>query len=221
MNSSISRALFTVGAAGSTLLLGTGIAAAHVTVDAPGAAKGGYTVLTFKVPTESDTAATTKLTVTLPNFKSARTEPIPGWKSEVAKDTGKLATSVTWTADPGVGVAPGQFQRFVLSVGPLPNDNELSFAAEQTYSDGKVVKWDQPMQPNGGEPEYPAPSIQLAAEASGDGDHHNGGGTPEAAASDEHSTTDDTARWLGGIGLVLGALGAAGGIGAVLRSRRS
>ena len=35
------------------------------------------------------------------------------------------------------------------------------------------------------------------------------------------NTTDTTARWLGGIGLVLGALGAALGIGATLRGRRS
>ena len=45
-------------------------------------------------------------------------------------------------------------------------------------------------------------------------------GTDAGTTSDE-SGTDVTARWLGGIGLVLGALGAALGLGAVIRGRRS
>ena len=86
MNILISRALLTAGATGGALLLGAGVASAHVGVSAPGAEQGGYTVLTFKVPTESETAGTTKLTVTLPDLKSARTEPMPGWTSQVVKD---------------------------------------------------------------------------------------------------------------------------------------
>src|SRR6478735_9422674 len=154
MNSLVSRALFTAGAAGGAMLLAAGVAAAHVTVVAPGAEQGGYTVLTFRVPTESETASTTKLTVTLPDLKSARTTPLPGWTSVVEKDpTSQVAKSVTWTADPGVGVAPGQFQQFELSAGPLPESDEVSFPAVQTYSDGEVVNWDQAAGPDGAEPD--------------------------------------------------------------------
>ncbi|KAA0024786.1 YcnI family copper-binding membrane protein [Antrihabitans cavernicola] len=222
MKTSISRALITAGATGSALLLTAGIASAHVTVNAPQAAQGGYSVLTFQVPTESETASTTKLTVTLPSFKSARTEPLAGWTSTVQKDDKLQATSVTWTADPNVGVAPGQFQRFVLSVGPLPQEKELSLPAVQTYSDGKVVDWNQPMGADGSEPEHPAPSIELAAAGASDDDDH-GSAAPAAApvTHDDATGSDTTARWLGGIGLVLGALGAALGIGAVVRGRRS
>ncbi len=78
-NTLISRAVVTTVATGSAVLLAAGIASAHVSVVAPGAAQGGYSVLTFRVPTESDTASTTKLTVALPDLKSARTEPMPGW----------------------------------------------------------------------------------------------------------------------------------------------
>lgn len=217
MNSLVSRALFTVGAAGSALLLTAGVAAAHVTVAAPDAEQGGYSVLTFNVPTESESASTTKVSVELPGLKSARTEPLPGWSAVVEKDPqSQLATNVTWTADPGVGVAPGQFQRFVLSAGPLPEEEQVSFAATQTYSDGEVVAWDQPTV-DGSEPEYPAPSLTLAA-ASEDG---QSGGQPAESSADDTTHTDDTARWIGGIGLVLGALGAALGLGAVIRSRRS
>ncbi len=114
-NTLISRAVVTTVATGSAVLLAAGIASAHVSVVAPGATQGGYSVLTFRVPTESDTASTTKLTVALPDLKSARTEPMPGWTAVVEKDpTSLVAKSVTWTAYPGVGIAPGQFQQFVL-----------------------------------------------------------------------------------------------------------
>ncbi|CAM2955437.1 DUF1775 domain-containing protein [Prescottella defluvii] len=220
MKRTFSRALLTVGAAGGALLLATGVASAHVSVAAPGAEQGGYSVLTFRVPTESDTAGTTAVTVQLPSLKSARTEPMPGWTSTVQKDpASKSATSVTWTADPGVSVGPGQFQQFVLSAGPLPEQGSVEFPATQTYSDGTVVQWDQQPNPDGSEPDKPAPTLTLAA-GSGDGDAH--GAVDATVAADETThTTDTTARWLGGIGLVLGALGAALGIGATIRSRRS
>ncbi|MFC7448287.1 YcnI family protein [Rhodococcus daqingensis] len=220
MPNHISRALITVGAAGGVLLLGTGIASAHVSVSAPGAEQGGYTVLTFKVPTESETAGTTKLTVTLPNLKSARTEPMPGWTSQVTKDPASgEATSVTWTADPGVSVGPGQFQQFALSAGPLPEQDEVSFVAAQTYSDGQVVNWDQQLGADGSEPEKPAPALALApASESEDGSH---GAATASDTTTDNDNVDTTARWLGGIGLVLGALGAALGVAATVRGRRS
>ncbi|MGC0366833.1 uncharacterized protein YcnI [Rhodococcus sp. 27YEA15] len=217
-NTLLSRALVTTVATGSAVLLAAGLASAHVTVVAPGAAQGGYSVLTFRVPTESDTASTTKVTVALPELKSARTEPLPGWTSVVDKDpTTLVAKSVTWTADPGVGVAPGQFQQFVLSAGPLPTEETVEFKATQTYSDGTVVNWDQEALADGSEPDKPAPSLTLAA-ASGDGH----GSDSTATATEVHTdNTDNTARWLGGVGLVLGALGAALGLGALVRSKRA
>ncbi len=73
--------------------------------------------------------------------------------------TSLVAKSVTWTADPpGVGIAPpGQFQQFVLSAGPLPEQEEVEFKAVQTYSDGNVVNWDQEELADGSEPDKPAP----------------------------------------------------------------
>ncbi|MEU6579997.1 YcnI family protein [Nocardia sp. NPDC046763] len=218
MHTSLSRALVTSVAAAGLLLSGAGIAAAHVVVDAPGASQGGYAVATFRVPTESDTASTTKLTVALPNLKSARTEPIAGWTAKVDKNAQGEAVAVTWTADPGnPGVAPGQFQRFALSVGPLPKQEKVSFNTSQTYSDGKVVDWNQPMNADGSEPDHPAPSLTLTKSTGGDDD------APAAtdAGTSDKSSSDNTARWLGGIGLALGALGAALGLGSVIRGRRS
>lgn len=213
MNTSIRRALGTTALTTAAVLAATGVASAHVSVNAPGAAQGGYTVLEFRVPTESETASTTAVTVELPGLASARTEPIPGWTATTEKDSGDLVTSVTWTANPGAGVPPGEFQRFVVSAGPLPAQDEVEFPATQTYSDGSVVDWNEATPANGEEPEHPSPTLELAA---GSDDT-----VASAVAAPSSSDSDTTARWLGGIGLVLGALGAALGIGATVRSRRS
>ncbi|MCC3327885.1 YcnI family copper-binding membrane protein [Nocardia abscessus] len=222
MHSSISRAVGTTVTTTALVLLAGGTAAAHVTVDAPGAAQGGYAVATFRVPTESDTASTTALTVTLPNLKSARTESVPGWSAKVERNDKKEVTAITWTADPGApGIAPGQFQRFAVSVGPLPALDSVSFPAKQTYSDGKVVSWDQPVGKDGDEPERPAPSLTLAA---GKDDAHDGHKVSSEASDDADADADHadrTARWLGGIGLALGLLGVALGLGNVIRGRRA
>ncbi|MFF0489197.1 YcnI family protein [Nocardia sp. NPDC004068] len=220
MYSVFSRALMTAGTTATLAVLAAGTAAAHVTADAPGAAQGGYAVVTFRVPTESETAATTKLSVQLPGVSSARTEPMPGWSAKIDKNDKNEVTAVTWTADPGnPGVAPGQFQRFALSVGPLPKQDTVRLPATQTYSDGKVVAWDQPMTEGQAEPEHPAPTLTLAAAKGGEHHHDSAATEPEAAHDD--SGNDDTARWLGGVGLVLGALGAALGLGSLIRARRS
>ncbi|HEY2060920.1 MAG TPA: YcnI family protein [Amycolatopsis sp.] len=227
----------TVGAAG---LLGAGIASAHVTANVYGAqpTKGGYGAIFFRVPNEEANAGTIKVEVDLkPEYGigSLRTKPIPGWTAEVTTSPlaqpvttasgtkiTKAVTKVVWTAQPGSKIAAGstEFQEFEISAGPLPsNVDQLEFPAIQTYEDGKVVQWNQPTPANGEEPEHPAPVVKLAAAASGDGDH----AAMTATTSDAEaapSTSDTTARWLGGAGLIVGALGLGAGAGAVLRSRR-
>ncbi|WP_349319216.1 YcnI family copper-binding membrane protein, partial [Mycolicibacterium canariasense] len=162
------RALLTLAAAGAALLTAAP-ASAHVHVDADDAHPGSTAVLTFKVPGESEKGAlTTQFSVTLPNVASARTELMPGWTARLDRDSAAgTVRSVTWTAAPQVGISPEQFGLFRISV-TLPNQDNVSFPATQTYSDGTVVRWDQPPLPGGGEPEYPAPELSLT-------------GTPEAA----------------------------------------
>ncbi len=185
--------------------LAPAVASAHVSASAPGLTQGGYGVITFRVPNESDAnAATTEVTVTLPRLKSARTEPMPGWRAVVTKDaTTEEATSVTWTAAPGSpGIAVGEFGQFVLSAGPLPKQETVTFPAVQKYSDGETVDWNQPPNADGSEPDHPAPEVALAT-ATGDGDGASSTTTPSA------DTSDTTARWLGVAGLVVGVLGVA------------
>jgi uncharacterized protein YcnI len=187
------RALFLTTAVSAALLIGAAPALAHVHVDADDdAAPGGYAMLTFKVPNESEKgASTTQLTVELPNVASASTEVMPGWTARLDRDVAAGTTrSVTWTAAPSAGIPPDQFALFRISV-KLPDQQSVNFPATQTYSDGQVVKWDQAPLPNGDEPEYPVPTVNLSA-----------GGHADATAQ-AHGASDGTARWLAGGALVL------------------
>jgi uncharacterized protein YcnI len=188
----------------SALVVATALPAfAHVTVSSPDASPGGFGKLVFRVPSESATASTTKISVDLPvtsPFASVSAEPVPGWtiiltKRQLPKpvkdDDGFNITeavgTVTWTAKPGQGLPPGQFQEFGLSVGPFPEKSgPVRLPATQTYSDGSVVKWNERTPASGKEPEHPAPTLDVEA---------------VAATSTE---TDSLSRWLGGGGLVLG-----------------
>ncbi|WP_375476455.1 YcnI family protein [uncultured Jatrophihabitans sp.] len=197
-----------------------GPASAHVTVSSNTTAPGAEATLTFKVPSESDTASTIGLTVNLPirdPFTSVQTEATPGWAvqtytSKLAKplkdDDGNTissaVTKVVWTATSG-GIKPEQFGTFALSVGPLPTTGTLYLPAEQHYSDGTNVNWVQQAQGTA-EPEHPAPSVVV---------------TPAAAAATSSGESDDgTAIGLGVAGIVLALLAGAVGGAAFSRSRR-
>ena len=70
----------------------------------------------------------------------------------------EAVSTVTWTADPGTRIGPGEFADFPLSLGPLPTEvDQLVLPAVQTYDDGEVVAWDQPPAADGSEPERPGP----------------------------------------------------------------
>src|SRR3954470_5713893 len=179
-----SRALITVAAVSIGLLADTAPASAHVRADADNPTPGSYSVVTFKVPNESEKGAlTTQLSVTLPNLASASTEAMPGWTARLDRDTpAGIVRSVTWTAAPGSGVAPDQFGLSRISV-RLPDAATVSLPATQTYSDGTVVRWDQPMPPGAAEPEHPAPTLTLTAADGGDDDHHMSPAAPATAAA--------------------------------------
>jgi uncharacterized protein len=233
-----SRLAATGALAASAVVVLSAPAFAHVSVQPEGtAAKGGYAVVDFKVPNERDDASTTKLEVTFPTdhpLASALPEPMDGWKIKVTKS--KLAkplevhgkkiseavSKITWTAD-GKGIEPGYYQKFPLSLGALPEDtDQLVFKAIQTYSNKEVVRWIEVQKDGAEEPENPAPVLTLSA-ASEDGHAH---GSTAEDASDESKTTentaadtsvasdgsDTTARVLGVVGIVVGALGVAYGV---------
>jgi uncharacterized protein YcnI len=211
-------------------------ALAHVTVNPNAATQGGYARLAFRVPTESDSASTVKVEVTLPEdapVASVSTQPVPGWTAVVERRTlpspievhgsevAEVVSKITWTASAAAAIKPGEFQEFPVSMGPLPETDQMVFKALQTYSDGEIVRWiDEPAAAGAEEPESPAPVLTLTA-AAGDG---TSAGPSVAASSPPSSASSDSsgaALGVGIAGLVLGGAGLVLGGLAFLRTRRS
>jgi len=174
---------------------------AHVHVEADHAQPGSEAILTFNVPNESEKgAATTELSVSLPNLTSVSTQQMPGWTVRLDRDAAAgTVKTVTWTAASGAGVPPDQFALFRVEV-LLPKADSVSFPATQTYSDGTVLKWDQPTPASGAEPEYPAPTLALTGEPAEE--HH-------AMTAESSSPADSTARWLAAGGIAIGVVAVA------------
>jgi uncharacterized protein YcnI len=232
----------TVAAAVGIAVFGFAASAqAHVTVDPTQATQGGVTRIAFRVPTESDTASTTKLDVFLDAdhpVASVATMPVPGWTVTVV--TKKLATpltdddgnqiteapsQITWTATGDAAIKPGQFQEFPVSLGPLPKANQLVFKILQTYSDGTVVRWIDATTPGQAEPEHPAPVLNLAAAGADTASTASTASGPSAASpapapAATSSGGNGVPIGLGVVGIVLGLAGLVLGALAYGRTRR-
>lgn len=234
----IRRAAVASALATGVVLLGSTGASAHVGVSSPDAEPGGFGKLVFRVPSESDTAKTESVTVSLPTdtpFRFVSTRAMTGWTAEtktekldepVTTDGFKLTEAVaevTWTAQPGSALDPHEFQEFELSVGPFPEGvDSLTFPTVQTYSDGEVASWDQPVVEGEPEPESPAPLLELAAPAdpAAASAADPAADPPDAPAAEQtdaipvssvdQASSDGLARILGGAGLALGVLALAG-----------
>ncbi|MGH4010288.1 MAG: YcnI family protein [Pseudonocardiaceae bacterium] len=192
------------------LLAVAGVASAHVTVNPRTAQQGGYTKVAFRVPNERDTASTTQLEINFPTehpIASVSTRPVPGWTSTVQKTTlatpittegGQITETVskiTWT---GGKIAPGTFEEFDVSMGPLPTDtDQLVFKALQTYDNGEVVRWIDTAPPGGAEPDHPAPVLKLTP----------AGTSPAATTSSDSGSSNTPGVVLGIAGIVLGTVG--------------
>ncbi|MEV6650052.1 YcnI family protein [Streptomyces sp. NPDC051219] len=235
----VSRLAAAGAVAASAVLLLSGPAFAHVSVQPGQAEKGGYATISFKVPNERDNASTNKLEVTFPTdhpLASVMPQPVPGWQVEVTKakltkplkvhgkEIKEAVSKVTWT---GGKIAPGQFQQFPLSVGRLPEDaDQLVFKSLQTYDNKEVVRWIEEPKEGGEEPQNPAPVLKLT-EPTGEGHHGGASGGKADDTSDDKATshkdddhqkaaasdsTDTTARVLAGVGIAVGAAGVAFGV---------
>jgi len=231
-------------AAGAVLAIGVPLAAsAHVTVNPNTATPGSYATVNFRVPTESETASTVKLEVTLPTdtpLSAVLVQPVPGWTATVEKGAlpapvqvegntiSDAPLKIVWQADPGVGIGQDQFQIFSAVLGPVPDVGHLVLPAEQTYSDGSVVDWAAtPDQVAADSSLEPAPVLYVndtppAAEHS----HSTASAAPSSADHDMDadavasgsSSDSGTALGLSIAALVVGALGAV--LGALAFARR-
>lgn len=233
--------VLTAAAVATAALLTTGIgtASAHVRVSSADAAPGGFGELTFRVPNESDTASTISLRVQIPAetpLASVSVEPVPGWTATTTTgpidppvdvhgtEVTEAVTEIVWTADPGGGIAPGEYQTFSISAGPMPEVDSITFPAIQTYDDGMESAWIEPTVEGQEEPESPAPVLTLAADG---GDTAEDADSPTVSEASSETATDDdpgsdglavTALVAGLAGLVAGLAGLALGLAARRRS---
>jgi uncharacterized protein YcnI len=248
MTSTIRRLAACTAAASLGLLFGATAASAHVIVEGEGV-KGESATLTFRVPTESDTASTTQLVVQMPQdhpLGSVRPQTKPGWTATMTMRTidppvevfgepvSEVVDTITWT---GGKVPPGEFDTFVVRVGPLPESvDELVFPAIQTYDDGTTADWIELTEEGAEEPEHPAPVLQLIdAPAEGEEDGATAttapaderaeapGASPSVDATEISDLRDDAdqAKTLATGGIVVGLIGIVAAIAALVLSRKS
>jgi uncharacterized protein YcnI len=167
----------TVAGATAALLLGPSIAWAHVTVHSAEAVQGGEDAqILFRVPNESDKAATTKVEVNLPTdtpMLGVSVSPPPGWSAKTSTtklakaidtDDGPVSDVVSKIVFSGGKIDGDQYLDFPIAVGKLPDAPELTFKVLQTYSNGDVVRWIEQGSdtPGAAAPEHPAPVLKLA-----------------------------------------------------------
>jgi uncharacterized protein YcnI len=223
----IFRLLAVAAALSAGLLVTAGPASAHVEVDdGSQPAKGGYGIVQLIVPTESDTASTVGVSLTLPkgvDLPEARTLSVPGWTATVeteAAGNGQRVSRIIWkAADKAGGIRPSEFGEFAFSAGPWPeNVDTVSLPTDQTYSDGTVVAWNEIAVDKDSEPEHPAPTVTLSAEGTG---HDHDGAAAETSHAAVESIAGDSAFWRVAtlVSLVV-ALGTAAALAVVLRRTR-
>lgn len=210
-------------------------AVADVTVTPDVAPRGGPAALVFTVPEERPKAHTTKVELLVPEATPiAEVYPmsVDGWaplttSRKLTKPlalihgtrTSEVVSKVTWKRVGKTAPKPGQPALLKLSMGPMPDAEQVSFAIVQTYSDGTVVRWADAAAGKNAAPVVRLLDIEEAKGA------HSGGEEREAAApaqassgSDSGSGGGDGVTWLVGAGLLIVLAFAAEGW--ILLSRR-
>ena len=197
-------------------------ALAHVTVQPNEAIVGAFSRFVVRVPNERDDASTTKVTVELPPLAFVSFEPKDGWKrtqetvefdepldvfgEEVTEGVG----SVTWS---GGEVAPGEFQEFGFSARMPDGEETLTFNAIQTYSGGEVVEWT-------GAPDSESPAAQVNVFDIGAGEGEGQLAVLAKVAQGSGEEADDEDEGSDSLGLILGGLGMALGLVAIVMASR-
>lgn len=135
--------------------LSAAVAEAHVTV-IPSAARPGETrALTFRVLNERSDATTAEFDVFIPAGVTAKAADRPGWTKV------QSGSQVQWKADTTADAISGDKSKdFEVTVGPLPDQEQVIFKALQHYSSGEVVRW---IQDPTADAERPAPVLQLTS----------------------------------------------------------
>ena len=201
-------------------------ALAHVTVQPNEAVIGTFSRFVVRVPNERDDAGTTKVTVELPPLAFVSFEPKDGWKrteetvefDEPIEIFGEKITegvgSVTWS---GGEIGPGEFDEFGFSARMPDGETTLTFNATQRYSSGEIVEWTGA--PDSEEPAAQVNVYDIGAEE-GEGDLAVLARLNNAAGDGGEPEDDDDGETSDSLGLILGGLGTALGVTAIVLASR-
>ena len=155
-------------------------------------------------------------------------EPKPGWTfhltnlhlaKPIVTDDGSIAqivSEIDWKADnAAAAIGANEFGEFTIDADGLPDsENQVVFKALQTYSNGQIVRWIDPVAPGQDEPAHPTPILQLT-----NPNASSGTGRESTTATAATSTKDNTARTVGIVALIVGVI-ALLGVGGVFMTRR-
>jgi uncharacterized protein YcnI len=150
-------------ALGGALIIAAG-AAAHAEMSPAVALTSHGQLFTLAVPTEKESATTTKVELTPPDgFAIDSFVPSPGWTRNV-KSTGSgeqtKIEQVTWSG----GHTPAEEDAVFQFLASADSSKTYSFKVRQTYSDGSVVDW------SGAESsDTPAPQVEFKSSLGGGG----------------------------------------------------
>ncbi|WP_020667775.1 DUF1775 domain-containing protein [Amycolatopsis nigrescens] len=145
--------LASVLATATGLLVTAAPAGARVSI-VPGAAKGGGTeTFAFRLANERPDTSSDRLELVFPQdlpIAFVEVAPARGWTATVVprpleppvqvgdQTVSEVAGSIVLTGGP---VGPGQFEQFLITLGPLPADGRLVFEASQGFTNGAVERW--------------------------------------------------------------------------------
>lgn len=210
----VRRTAATVLTGAVLLAAGTGTAAAHVHVDAPGAVAGtGPVTLEFSAASEA-AAGITAMRTRLP----AGIAP-----ADVSLASGPAGWTLTPTAQGfevgGPALPSGADAEYAVTVASLPAGvTELAFPTVQVYADGTEDAWIEQEVPGGPEPELPAPVLAVAPGAAAPSTSAPAPATPtgaDAAPATATTPVPATAADEGTGGGRLAAVAAVAGLAAV------
>jgi uncharacterized protein YcnI len=150
-------------ALGGALIVATS-AFAHAEVSPAVALVKSGQLFTLAVPTEKESAETTKVELTPPNgFAIDSFVPSPGWTRDV-KSTGSGEETqiqrVTWSG----GKVPSEEDAVFQFLASADSAKTYAFKVRQTYSDGSVVDWSGPESSD-----TPAPQVEVKSSLGGGG----------------------------------------------------
>src|SRR5207248_11526681 len=127
------------GTAAIISLIAPSAASAHAELSPSVSLKGRLQLYSLAVPTEKDSAFTTKVVMTVPSgFSIDSFAPSPGWRRtlhQTGSGENAVVQQVTWT---GGHIPTGEDSVFQFLAQPSASQT-YKFTVQQTYSDGSIV----------------------------------------------------------------------------------